>query len=182
MPSRAKQLADEEAARNEAQPDGGGEPDEGDGDGEPEGDDAPSDETAGEPSAERMRALDDEQVRHYMAVQDIMGPFVAGFVACDECNGVGLTQPVEFKPHDRYKMCDTCNGLGNVLTGSRIETNATAPCPACQGRGYLEKLTVPPPAGEPVISQPNGGEQYGTPPWMGSPDVQPEAVYGPPSS
>jgi hypothetical protein len=181
MPSRAKQLADEEAARAEVEsPDGDEENGEGDETGAPQTD-APPEQPSDDPSVEDIAKFTREHERHAHELRAIMGDDFETLAECDFCGGMGYAPPQVLRTNDRYKMCDTCNGFGNVLTGSRIETSATAPCPACQGRGYLEKLSVPQPTGEHVAPQSNGADEYGTPTWMGSPDVQPQPVYGPPS-
>ncbi|PYO45030.1 MAG: hypothetical protein DMD33_00885, partial [Gemmatimonadetes bacterium] len=95
----------------------------------------------GEPSKEQLRALDREQTRHEKRIHEIMGPFVACFVACEECSGVGLTQPgPKPRTHELFKTCETCAGFGLVLTGSTRPGMESRDCPACLGRGYLEGL------------------------------------------
>lgn len=146
----------------------------------------------GEPTTEQLRRLDKELQRHEKRVHEIMGPFVAGFDACDKCGGVGLVAPgPQPQPHEWFIACDTCSGFGLVLTGSLREGQTARDCPTCRGRGYLEKLredgqpyaagagtdTPPPPQPPPIaLEQPppssNGassGPSYGVPSWMGDP-------------
>lgn len=148
----------------------------------------------GEPTTEQLRRLDKELQRHEKRVHEIMGPFVAGFDACDKCGGVGLVAPgPQPQPHEWFIACDTCSGFGLVLTGSLREGQTARDCPTCRGRGYLEKLredgqpyaagagtapaAPPPPPPSPAELHPlstNGSaaaDSYGVPSWMGDPHL-----------
>lgn len=103
----------------------------------------------GEPSPRQLKELDRENGRHVEAVRDIMGAFVAGFVACEKCETLGLEPPgPKPKTHEFYVACGTCNGFGRVLTGSLDQGNADVACPDCGGRGYLELMLDNTPAAE----------------------------------
>lgn len=158
----------------------------------------PAHEASGEPSKRQLAALDKELVRHEAAIHDAMGEFVAGFVACEACSGVGLVPPGPTpRPHAWFKTCPTCVGFGQVLTGSLSPGSEAVACPDCAGRGYLEAVD---PSGTslaelaktgvaPSSAPSNGaggvelggaqepqaaGEQplkFGRPAWMGDPTI-----------
>lgn len=148
----------------------------------------------GEPTAKQLKSLDAEQGRHEQRVRQIMGAYVDGFEACRECSGVGLVPPGPTpQTHELFIPCETCAGFGEVLTGSLRQSYEQRDCPACLGRGYLERLEpdgspVAPPSGTqatppPAASQlppPDQFEQpappparpsYGVPAWMGDPQL-----------
>jgi hypothetical protein len=187
-PSRVKELADEEAAKAEAeQPDEdaieqeettGSEP-------EPQPEPDPSPVPAPEPASEeaQMKAMGREYDRHAKALERIIGEDFAMLAPCDHCGGLGFAPPVTLRPHKNFRACETCNGFGDVLTGSRKEGNATQPCPVCAGRGYLERLEQP--AAPLAPQQPNGPQpqpEYGVPSWMGNPQVGQVQPPAPPAS
>lgn len=162
---------------------------------EPEEEEAqPPDELGEEPSAKQLKALDAECVRHAKRVHEVMGEFVSGFVACEACDGHGLTPPGPPPPrpqtHEWFKACETCQGFGEVLTGSIRDGQTSRDCPTCKGRGYLEALDgsgaalasqesavaagipAPPPPAEPPPASANGAAQtFGVPAWMGNPEL-----------
>lgn len=155
---------------------------------------APPAPANGEPTREQLTKLQAELTRHEKTVEKIMGPLVAGFVACDTCGGVGMVPPdLGPPPHRYFKACDVCNGWARVATGSKEPNNAFRPCPNCRGRGYLELIgpdgapvatdqlpgaaaAAPPPSVEPAPAEasselPAAEPTFGTPSWMGDPNL-----------
>lgn len=147
-----------------------------------------------EPTVKQLKDLDKENTRHVETVHRIMGSFVAGFVACEKCDTLGLEPPgPKPRSHDFFQACATCNGYGQVLTGSLEAQFSSINCPDCGGRGYLEMLVDNTPAAElvkqlraqratapqvdlaapPVLpaAAPAHEVSFGRPAWMGDPTV-----------
>ena len=147
-----------------------------------------------EPTPAMLKRLAAETDRHLANVAKIMGGFVDGFVICDKCDALGLTEPAPpARTHEFYAACQTCNGYGQVLTGSLEQQYAAVACPDCLGRGYLEALLDNTPATAivaevreqrrtavqqpvavvqiPTPAAPAGELEYGRPAWMGDPSV-----------
>jgi excinuclease UvrABC ATPase subunit len=151
-------------------------------------------EQLGEPTEKQLRDLERENERHLEKVKTIMGGFVQGFDACNECSGLGLTPPgPRPQSHEYFEACATCAGFGQVKTGSLRQGNEARDCPACKGRGYLEAIDqngqalADAPAPVPVIAPPTAlapdqlapaappaqttERRMGTPSWMGDPTI-----------
>lgn len=112
----------------------------------------PTDDAAdglSEPTPSMLKALQKASENYEKAVRGIMGSFVAGFVNCEDCGGLGLVEPAPRpKPHPFFRECPTCVGYGKVLTGAREELTGSRDCPDCAGRGYLEAMLDNTPAVE----------------------------------
>lgn len=131
---------------------------------ETEPDAADTGESAPEPSSATVtsdldKRLTAESKRHTTALEKAYGqlwpdrfpcplcetegfltPWPEGSMPDDQAEAVAalagtLTGP-ELKADPRSIRCEACDGWGDVSTGARREVNATAPCPACSGKGY----------------------------------------------
>lgn len=170
--SRVKELADEEAARAEAEtpPD------------EPEGEtpDVPEEPTEEvDPEAE-MKALNAILRRFERALAKLWGlePPLPPAMS----RGVfGFVHPeaVAMREHDDFRTCETCNGHGVVITGSHRAGNETEDCPdeRCRGRGYWRKNRVQPvgvvpvPGGAATAATNGPQDEFEHPAWMGDPTI-----------
>ena len=133
-----------------------------DGDAEP---DEVADESASAPAAlddreieRRLKALDREATRHAARVTDIMGEDALTLVPCPMCVGfapgfmfpwsvedeqraavlaaIGMGPVGELAHDPEARACDLCLGLGELLTGSRVDSQVTRPCPKCTAKGW----------------------------------------------
>lgn len=137
------------------------------------------------PTPEQVEKLEKEHDRHHKALERIMGPAFSMFHECEACEGQGITvgEPApQLQTNDRYKVCGSCSGYGVVLTGAINESNRVVSCPGCAGRGFLERLTPPQAAPTPNVEMTQTPEEYGTPAWMGDPDIRPTADGWTPST
>jgi hypothetical protein len=169
-PDKIRRLADEEAARAEAEspePEQEGEEAETE-EGQPE--QAPEPDGSPEEAEQLARVADLEkaQTRYLRAVEKIIGP--EGMPPlCPVCQGTGLDfsggQPEpEYKDSPRDVTCPDCEGWGKVRTGSRVQGEEVQACPTCTGRGAVAK-------GATLVTAPAPGDAGGTPGWMGDPNV-----------
>jgi DnaJ-class molecular chaperone len=179
--SEVTKLAEAEAARAESEPDENEQAEDEEVEGaegapEPQPEPAPS----SEPTDEERKAWDAEHKRHANALAKVMGADFDLLVPCDECGAVGYRPPDQLRTNQRYIGCETCNAFGVVLTGSKAQGNETQNCPVCLGRGFLEEMPAAP-AGQPAangVTEPQ--PQYGTPQWMGDPQVGAQPGYAAP--
>ena len=113
----------------------------------------------------RMRALDNEAMRHGKRVADIMGDDFAllipspidwtpGFLfdpsqmplppeavaALDALLGRSLG--AELRDDDTKETCDRCAGLGLLRTGSKVQNQDVLPCQTCLGQGWVNKAAM----------------------------------------
>ena len=153
--SRAKQLADAEADRVEAEDDL-----------EPDDEDAetPTLPAEDEPEAasrleppsmdEALAMLEAERERHAVALATIMGDDFAHFQECPICDTLGYRamEDVPFDP--RLRRCETCQGHGMLQTHSRKPGSELRDCTECQANGYtviVDHPTPPPMPAQPLI-------------------------------
>jgi hypothetical protein len=106
---------------------------------------------------------------------EVDGPLVQ--VPMEGAIGFMLPGALELRAHDKFRRCAVCNGHGQVLTGSLADSQQTADCPRCGGRGYLERLEqqAPPAEGEPpaVNGTVDDDAAFGVPKWAGDPNIRP---------
>lgn len=179
--SKATELAEAEAREAEAEtPD---EPAEPDADDQEQDEQAETDEHVekrAEPSAEQQVKQLDRAVGNFERALRKLFDFDGELEPVPLEGALGFMVPgvAAMRTHEKFKRCDTCNGYGQVLTGSLAANEATANCPRCAGRGYLEKLDrLPPPPANVVAAAGNGepapADEYGVPSWMGNPQLRP---------
>lgn len=76
---------------------------------------------------------------------------------------VKLLQP--FKQSAAYATCTGCDGWGSIFTGSSLPEQSVAPCPECDGAGYVAaSLAEQPPAPLERVEQQPEAE------WVAPPD------------
>lgn len=155
--SRAKRLADDEAAAVEAAENA-----------EPQGDPGEPTEAPTPPTDEltverAFELLSEENDRHGQAVAEIVGAETfATMGVCPHCSGGPLgflwapeAAPAKLKQSPAHEPCPDCDALGELLTGSRREGNERRDCVTCNGRGYIDKTGLPSPAEPlPVVATP----------------------------
>jgi hypothetical protein len=178
--SKVTELVEEEASAAEAEtPDEEAAPDEEAESQEVEPQTQPDPEPSGDPTAEDIKAFRAEHARHEKALRKMMGDDFDLLVECDVCGSMGYKPPDQLRTNEKYIRCETCDGAANVLTGSRDPNWYTQPCPGCGGRGFLEKMPAQP-AGQPQANGEQQAAQYGTPAWMGDPNVSATPGYAAP--
>jgi hypothetical protein len=93
--------------------------------------------------AELQAAVDD----HHDYVRGIMGPFVAEFVPCESCNGIGIAYPQPTGPKHEHapgtNTCSVCAGLGELETGSKRQGYELIGCTNCNGQGWVGQGNIP---------------------------------------
>jgi hypothetical protein len=165
--SRITELAEEEAARVEAEanetPDTelAQEPEQPVEDAPP----APSPPVSGPGSKNFDRDLDKEDTRHLEALKRLFGDAWADFNTCPLCQvaGYAMQYPpgevpieqrlavmhvlgdrdernLELAPSDEAQPCPICKGQGRLKTGSLNPEHATKECSACSEKGYVNNL------------------------------------------
>lgn len=96
---------------------------------------------------------------HHDHVRAIMGPFVASFVPCETCNGIGLAYPPPatptLEPAPGLQLCTVCKGPGELATPSTRSGYDVIQCTNCGGRGYTGAM---PTQGSAAVAQ--AVEQY----------------------
>jgi hypothetical protein len=122
------------------------EPDPADGPGEdfgvsPGDDDQTPQEAANDDGSDALiKKAEKAQTNYAKRIRDIFGDNAPQY-DCPACNGLGLvwnTEEVapELVHPDNLVACEYCNGHGEVLTGSKVPTNATTVCGRCNGTGF----------------------------------------------
>lgn len=100
-----------------------------------------------EPSDAMIAELQAACDEHHDHVQAIMGPFVAGFVPCETCNGIGLAYPAPTGPQLEHSQgattCSVCKGFGELLTGSKRSGYEKIQCANCSGQGWVGQGNMP---------------------------------------
>lgn len=147
--SNVTELAEQEAARAEAEnPD---EPPPVEPPGEPapdEEEEADAQEPEPEPEPEvnsdaQAKAVVSELRRHERAWAKLNGVEPEDLNVCPTCEGVGFTmepQP-QVKESTYTERCTDCNGYGEVISGSVKEGSQTVRCLTCTGLGYVDTRT-----------------------------------------
>lgn len=147
-------------------------------------------------AAERDALPDDEEGGEAIAPEpgdepSSHGEESAELGTCPFCEGHGLVSPDDlfnalpqivarlapYKQSARYTTCPGCDGWGTVLTGARVGESSLAPCPDCNGAGYVgtevaASLTAPPLAIAPETPTPPvplGPDPMRNPPPLGQP-------------
>lgn len=120
--------------------------------------DEPNEEPAAEPPhdpAEGLEEPTDQMVAelqaacndHHDHVRQILGGFVAGWVPCAACNGIGLDLPQPDAPKHadapQTVTCNVCHGLGELKTGSIRQGFELIQCVRCNGKGYVGPDNLP---------------------------------------
>jgi hypothetical protein len=193
MPS-VKALADAEAARAEAEETEAEEAEETEPT-EPEPEPEPEPEAEPEAGA-KERSPEAIQAEFERIVGDFHATLVGFLGATEELvpvalpGAVGFYMPgaIERRTTDDFKRCPVCNGHGTVDTTSLRAGWLEEDCPRCAGRGYLKRqaaqpappvtpaVTGPTVYPAPVASEPS--EEWGTPAWMGDPNVHAAGGFG----
>lgn len=128
--------------------------------------------------------VDDKKVekeieRHLTRMADLLGPTAEQYEPCEECGAAGIRIPgPKMLTNERYRACPTCEGWGKVLTGSKDPQYVATNCPTCMGRGFQERVSEPQGGGEQVQQVEPTGDGFGTPAWMGDPNVKPRNPAG----
>lgn len=136
------------------------------------------------PEAAPAFVVDDKKVekeieRHLNRMAELLGPSAEQYEPCEECGAAGIRIPgPQMKANDKYRMCPTCDGYGQVLTGSKAASHVTANCPTCMGRGFQERVAEGQTPAAPIVQPVESGDGFGTPTWMGDPEVKPGATTG----
>lgn len=172
--SEVRKLAEAESARAEQEPDNGEQEAEQEAEETPDAtpDETPEQEPEGALTVEQVADLERAQEQYLKRVERVLTPLPMPPV-CTHCQGTGLDfgggeSPPDFQTHEQYRTCDSCGGLGQIRTGSRVHGHELLSCPACQGRGFLERLPQP-------AAVPDQQAAYGTPQWMGTAPPTPPA-------
>lgn len=192
-----KELADDEAARVEAeQPE---EPEQGED--EPEQDEEqPEPEPEEDPGSELAAQLHDkaltrEHTRHENALAKLYGDAWVGYTMCPLCIGEGFMLPYnagevvqeqweaimalsgrapadDFIQDSEFERCDHCDGHGQTITGAALDATPIKMCGRCNGLGYRQKApqlpTIIYPAPAAAPAPPNPLTDFT--PGLGAPD------------
>lgn len=131
------------------------------------------------PAPPDSEAIGRELERHLGAMGRLLGAEAAGYNVCAKCMGWGISDEPEPPFDPDTAPCPRCESHGRTRTGSSDPQHAYRLCVRCGGRGYLER---PPEATTPVAAyaaqeaETNG---FGTPAWMGDPNLNPHGVVPP---
>lgn len=178
---------DEEAADEEAQPEG--EPAEGEQPTEEEAQ-AEADAVSEKEIEKRFKALEKLRTDHAGRVSKLLQDDAVFVEACPMCADLapgwlwkseaaplapeteanvrlrlGMNVRGQFKAHPHAKLCETCDGLGSVETPSKVPGYDVVDCPDCAATGRLLEPTAP------TFAPPTNGAEW-TPP---QPAVEPSA-------
>lgn len=159
MPSRVKQLADQEADRVEAEEaEAAAAEDEHDAEPEPEPQLEPEPEHDAEPEAAaeplsfeaKGELLAEEAARHDAALRAVFGAEYESFTACPMCSFLGVVAEEGMMLDPDTVRCPQCRGWGQFLTESQVDNHYTRQCPRCMGNGYIDKAFAQPATFEPT--------------------------------
>lgn len=157
--SRATELAKAEADATEAEDTPDEEEEEAEAEETPED---PGPQTEAEIEAAKV-LIDEENMRHGLAIKQIMGAGFNELFVCPTCSdfalGFTFTAPEEFPllHLEEFERCSKCNGRGRGLTGATEDAPGyTQTCRVCAGQGYVEKPAAPPVVlAQPLTAGPN---------------------------
>lgn len=145
--SRAKQLADDEAARIEAEEAAAAAA-------LAEGVEQPAEPDLEERDPQEVAKLLDALERSYVdGLIAALGPHFADLHPCPTCAEQQLgfvfdlpaTGP-DYRRSELTEACPDCGGWGDVLTGAKVERGMLDQCNTCGGKGFVFKLGTPPAA------------------------------------
>lgn len=125
-----------------------------------------------EPTDEMITEVRVAVDEHHDRVHSIMGPFVAEFVPCESCNGIGIAYPTPIGPKleqaPGLQPCSVCKGPGELATPSSRQGFDVIQCGNCGGKGYVGNVPPAPElaTAEAVAQYPagNGGNVAPAPP------------------
>ena len=144
--SRVTDLAEEEAARVEAEEEAAADEEPTEPESEPE---SPTAEPAAPDTSIDMEAVEKAHATFLRAVSRIVGEQADQLEPCPTCSTWPFAgfKPFEAAPPLRdlgdTEECPSCNGYGLTLTASRIPEQRTKPCVNCSASGYRTKPIIP---------------------------------------